>query len=338
MNQTENHRTGRFVSVSVLLIVLIVVMFFIALATGVVSISPLGVIQTIFGQGTDRQELVLLDFRLPRIVLALLVGAGLAVSGAILQGVTQNELAEPGILGINTGAGFAVVLFIFFIQDSLNGTFSIFMMPLFALLGALLAAFLVYTLAWKNGVNPIRLVLVGIGINAGFSAALIILQLKMNPQDFRQVTVWLSGDIWSASWPFVLSLLPWILILIPLALVKANALNVLNLGDDIAGGLGSKVEGSRLVLLLIAVALAGASVAAGGAIAFLGLVVPHLARKIIGPMHQYTIPISALIGALLLMVADMIGKNVLAPMEIPVGVVVSILSAPYFIYLLIKAN
>jgi iron complex transport system permease protein len=228
-------------------------------------------------------------------------------------------------------------LFIFFIQDSL-GNFSVFVMPLFALLGALLAAFLVYTLAWKNGVNPIRLVLVGIGVNAGFSAALIILQLKMNPQDFRQATVWLSGDIWSASWPFVLSLLPWILILIPIALVKANALNVLNLGDDIAAGLGSKVEGNRLLLLLIAVALAGASVAAGGAIAFLGLVVPHLARKIIGPMHQYTIPISALIGALLLMVADMIGKNVLAPMEIPVGVVVSILSAPYFIYLLIKAN
>ncbi|HLR61685.1 MAG TPA: iron ABC transporter permease [Lentibacillus sp.] len=337
MNQMQKHRTGRFVSVTVLLIVLIVVMFFITLASGVVSISPLEVIQTLIGQGTGRQELVLLDFRLPRIALALLVGAGLAVSGAILQGVTQNELAEPGILGINTGAGFAVVLFIFFIQDSL-GNFSVFVMPLFALLGALLAAFLVYTLAWKNGVNPIRLVLVGIGVNAGFSAALITLQLKMNPQDFRQATVWLSGDIWSASWPFVLSLLPWILILIPIALVKANALNVLNLGDDIAAGLGSKVEGNRLLLLLIAVALAGASVAAGGAIAFLGLVVPHLARKIIGPMHQYTIPISALIGALLLMVADMIGKNVLAPMEIPVGVVVSILSAPYFIYLLIKAN
>ncbi|WP_010529909.1 FecCD family ABC transporter permease [Lentibacillus jeotgali] len=338
MSQSRKYKTLRFATVTVLLVVLIVVLFFITLGTGVVSISPLGVLKTIIGQGTDRQELVLLDFRLPRIVLALLVGAGLAVSGAILQGVTQNELAEPGILGINTGAGFAVVLFIFFVQDSLNGTLSVFIIPLFALLGALVAAFLVYTLAWKNGVNPIRLVLVGIGINAGFSAALIILQLKMNPENFRQVTVWLSGDIWSASWPFVMSLLPWMVILIPFALVKANALNVLHLGDDVAAGLGSKVEGDRLVLLLTAVALAGASVAAGGAIAFLGLVVPHLARKLIGPMHQYTIPVSALIGALLLMAADMIGKNLLAPMEIPVGVVVSILSAPYFIYLLIKTN
>ncbi len=139
--------------------------------------------------------------------MAFLVGTGLAVSGVILQGITQNDLAEPGILGINTGAGFAVVLFIFFIQDSIGGVFSVFIMPLFALAGALLAAFLIYILAWKNGVNPIRLVLVGIGINAGFSAALAILQLKMNPQDFRQATVWLSGDIWSADWTFVLALL-----------------------------------------------------------------------------------------------------------------------------------
>src|SRR5699024_1338868 len=241
-----------------------------------------------------------------------------------------------GILGINTGAGFAVVLFIFFLQDLMGNVFSVLVMPLFALMGALLAALLIYVLAWKNGVSPIRLVLVGIGINAGFSAALVILQLKMNPQDFRQATVWLSGDIWSANWTFVLALLPWILILVPYALQKSNTLNVLNLGDDIAGGLGSKVENDRRLLLIIAVALAGASVAAGGAIAFLGLVVPHIARRIIGPLHQYTIPISALMGGLLLMVSDTIGKNLLTSMEIPVGIVVAILSAPYFVYLLIK--
>src|SRR5699024_8239484 len=181
---------------------------------------------------------------------------GLAVSGAILQSITQNDLAEPGILGINTGAGFAVVLFIFFLQDLMGNVFSVLVMPLFALMGALLAALLIYVLAWKNGVSPIRLVLVGIGINAGFSAALVILQLKMNPQDFRQATVWLSGDIWSANWTFVLALLPWILILVPYALQKSNTLNVLNLGDDIAGGLGSKVENDRRLLLIIAVALA----------------------------------------------------------------------------------
>ncbi|WP_188455268.1 FecCD family ABC transporter permease [Virgibacillus oceani] len=337
---SKQHGIKRYVSIIFLLIVAIIMMFFVSLSTGAIPISPIDVVKTIFQFGTEKQELIVFDFRLPGIVLALLIGAGLAVSGVILQGVTQNDLADPGILGINTGAGLAVVLFIYFFQDTLSmtSTISAFIMPLFALIGAIVAAALIYTLAWKDGVNPIRLILVGIGVNAGFSAALIIFQLKMDPQDFRQATVWLAGDIWSANWGFVLALLPWILILIPYTLHKAHSLNVLNLGDDVAAGLGSKVERERRMLLLLAVAIAGACVAAGGGIAFLGLVVPHIARRIVGPTHQRIIPISTLIGALLLISADVIGKNILAPSEIPVGIVVAILSTPYFVYLLMKTK
>ncbi|WP_163971525.1 FecCD family ABC transporter permease [Oceanobacillus halotolerans] len=340
MRRLEGLKRQRFIPIVVSLILLIFIMLFVSLSTGVIQIMPMDVIKTLMNNGTDRQELVLFDFRLPGIILAILIGAGLAVSGAILQGITKNELADPGILGINTGAGLSVVLFIFFFQNSLDtsSTLSIFIMPVFALFGAVFAAILIYTIAWKKGVNPIRLILVGIGVNAGFSAFLMIFQLKMDPQDFRQATVWLSGDIWNANWTFVAALLPWMIILIPLALQKANALNVLHLGDDIASGLGTRVEHERRILLLIAVALAGASVAAGGGIAFLGLVVPHIARKLIGPLHQYLIPISALIGALLLMVADTIGKNILSPTEVPVGIIVAILSAPYFVYLLMKTR
>ncbi|WP_106498049.1 FecCD family ABC transporter permease [Lentibacillus sp. Marseille-P4043] len=340
MTSEKSIKRKSFQAVMVLLVLLIIAMFFVSLSTGVIQIAPLDVIKTLVGNGTERQELVLFDFRLPGIVLALLIGAGLAVSGVILQGVTQNELADPGILGINTGAGLAVVLFIYFFQDTINmeSSISAFIMPLFALVGAVFAAFLIYTLSWKDGVNPVRLILVGIGVNAAFSAALIIFQLKMDPQDFRQATVWLAGDIWNANWSFVYALLPWILILIPFTLHKAYSLNVLNLGDDIAAGLGSKVEHERRILLLLAVALAGACVAAGGGIAFLGLVVPHIARRIVGPTHQRIIPVSTLIGALLLMAADVIGKNVLTPTEIPVGVVVAILSTPYFVYLLMKTK
>ncbi|MFZ3579284.1 FecCD family ABC transporter permease [Virgibacillus sp. DJP39] len=340
MKAKQGFNKKNFIAIIIGLIALIIAMFFVSLSTGVIHLSPLEVINTLIGQGTDKQELILFDFRLPGIVLALLIGAGLAVSGAILQGVTQNDLADPGILGINTGAGLAVVLFIFFFQDtlSMSSTLSAFIMPLFALVGAIFAAFLIYFLAWKDGVNPIRLILVGIGVNAGFSAALIIFQLKMDPQDFRQATVWLAGDIWSANWSFVWALLPWILILIPFAIHKANSLNVLNLGDDIAAGLGTSVETERRLLLLVAVALAGACVAAGGGIAFLGLVVPHIARRIVGPTHQRIIPISTLVGALLLMVSDTIGKTILSPTEIPVGIVVAILSTPYFIYLLMKTK
>lgn len=340
MNVFTDKKKKKLLSIMLLLIAMILIMFFVSLSTGVIQIAPGDVIKTLFNNGTDRQELILFDFRLPGIILALLIGAGLAVSGVILQGITQNELADPGILGINTGAGLAVVLFLYFFKGQLDAasSLSIFIMPIAALIGAIVAALIIYALAWKKGVNPVRLVLVGIGVNAGFAAFLTIFQLKMNPQDFRQATVWLTGDIWNANWDFVLALLPWMLILIPIALHKAHSLNVFNLGDDVASGLGTKVETERRILLFIAVALAGASVAAGGGIAFLGLVVPHIARKIMGPLHQYIIPISALIGALLLMVSDTIGKNLLAPTEIPIGIIVSILSAPYFVYLLIRTK
>lgn len=323
-----------------ILLVLILLTFFISLNMGVIRIAPLDVMKTFIGAGTEKDQLVLYDFRLPRMVIALLIGAGLAISGAILQGVAQNGLADPGILGINAGAGLAVVLFIFYFQGSASslGTLSIFIMPLAALAGGILAAFLIYTLAWKKGVTPVRLILVGIGINAAFGAALIIFQLKMNPQDFMKATIWLSGSIWGTNWKFVLAVLPWILILIPYTIYKARYLNVLNLGDPVATGLGAAVEKERRVLLLLAVALAGACVAVGGGIAFLGLVAPHLARRIVGPKHQIMLPAAALMGALMLLVADTIGRNILAPSEIPVGIVVSVLGAPYFIYLLMKTN
>ncbi|WP_416148814.1 FecCD family ABC transporter permease [Salipaludibacillus sp. HK11] len=322
------------------LLVLIIIIFFLSLNLGYIQIAPLDVIRTLIGSGTEQDQLVLFDFRLPRMVIALLIGAGLGISGAILQGVSQNGLADPGILGINAGAGFAVVLFIYFFQGSMSslGTLSIFVMPISALIGGVFAAFLIYTLAWKNGVTPVRLILVGIGVNAAFGAGLIIFQLKMNPNDFMQATIWLSGSIWGANWKFVLTVLPWILILIPFTVYKARNLNILNLGDEMATGLGIAVERERRILLLTSVALAGACVAVGGGISFLGLVAPHLARRLVGSKHQVMLPVTALIGGLLLLLADMIGRNLLAPSEIPVGLVVSALGAPYFIYLLIKVK
>ncbi|MCL6573544.1 MAG: iron ABC transporter permease [Bacillus sp. (in: Bacteria)] len=330
----------KFMITITVLATLIIILFIISLNMGVVRIAPVDVFKTLIGMGSTRDQLVLVDFRLPRMILALLIGAGLAVSGAILQGVSKNDLADPGILGINTGAGFTVILFIYFFQGSMNSisTFGIFLMPIFALIGAVFAAFLIYILAWKKGIDPVRMILVGIGVNSGFGAAIVIFQLKMNPQDFMQAAVWLSGDIWGANWKFVSILTPLILLLLPIAFYKAHNLNILNLGDQVATGLGVKVEKERRVLLLVAVALAGFSVAAGGGIAFLGLVAPHIARRIIGPKHQLLLPVTALLGSFLLLLADMVGKNLLAPTQIPVGLVVAIFSAPYFIFLLMKAK
>ncbi|WP_339267375.1 iron ABC transporter permease [Paenibacillus sp. FSL K6-1330] len=330
--------TRKVMSVSMILLLAILAVFLVSLNMGTMKIPLAEVIKAFNGTGSEQNYTVLMHFRLPRMVIAILIGAGIAVSGAILQSVSRNALADPGILGINSGAGLAVVLYIFYFQGSSfsSGIWSVYIMPFAALFGAFLAAFLIYSIAWKQGVTPIRLVLVGIGINAAFGALIIVFQLMMDPNNFMQATIWLSGSIWGASWEYVYAILPWILLLVPWAVYKSQNLNVLNLGDHTAAGLGVMVERERRTLLFISVALAGACVAVGGGIAFLGLVAPHLARKLVGPRHQGMLPVSALLGSLVLLVADMIGKNLMAPSEIPVGLVVSCLGAPYFIYLLIK--
>ncbi|WP_313803448.1 iron ABC transporter permease [Cytobacillus sp.] len=338
MHLSKNQHT--FKLLMIVTIILLVIVFLLSINAGYIRIPLAEVLSTLIGQGTPNNELTIVDFRLPRMIIALLVGMGIAVSGAILQGVSQNPLADPGILGINSGAGFAVVVYMFFFQGTafFTGVLSIFIMPLTALAGAFIAALLIYLLSWKNGtVTPVRLLLIGIGINAAFGAGLIIFQMKMDSIDFMKAIIWISGTIWGTNWTYVWALLPWLLILIPFAVYKARFLDVLRLGDSVAIGVGVRIEKERVILLLVAVALAGASVSVGGGITFLGLIAPHIARRLIGARHAKIIPLTAAIGALLLLSADTLGRVVMAPMELPVGLVVSILGAPYFIYLLVKS-
>lgn len=337
MHLSKNQHT--FKLLMIVTSILIVIVFLLSINAGYLKIPLADVFSTLIGKGTPNNELTIFDFRLPRIIMALLVGMGIAVSGSILQGVSQNPLADPGILGINSGAGFAVVVYMFFFQGTafFTGMLSIFIMPLTALAGAFIAALLIYLFSWKNGtVTPIRLLLVGIGINAAFGAGLIIFQMKMDSIDFMKAIIWISGTIWGTNWTYVWALLPWLLILIPFAVYKSRFLDVLRLGDSVAIGVGVRIEKERVILLLVAVALAGASVSVGGGITFLGLIAPHIARRLIGARHAKIIPLTAAIGALLLLSADTLGRVVMAPMELPVGLVVSILGAPYFIYLLVK--
>lgn len=324
----------------VLLCVLVLLMGLLSLATGHLSISLDELWETVTGQGTKRNRLLLFEFRLPRLLIAILAGASLGVAGALFQGVTQNELADPGIIGINAGAGLAVVLFLTVRSREMSTTTPLNMisLPFAAFIGGFLAAVCIYVIAWKKGVTPIRMVLVGIGVNAGFAALLTMLQLRMGESEFNQVTVWLSGSIWNAHWPAVLSLLPWVITLIPLSIYKAKILNILQLGDEMALGLGTSVELERVKLIAIGVALAGASVSVAGGISFLGLGAPHIARKLVGNRHQRLLPVTACIGSLILLISDNIARNLLAPSEVPVGLIVSLLGAPYFVYLLINAE
>lgn len=322
-------------AIILLLLVLIVVTCVLSLNIGFIQLAPLEVLKTVVGQGTDRQELILFQFRMPRIVIALMIGMGLALSGAILQGVSQNGLADPGLLGINAGAGLGVIALILYYPDAQASV--PFLRPMAALGGGLMAAAVIYGLAYKHGrVTPSRLLLVGVAVTFGISAAMLVLSLRLDPQVYQYAVIWLAGTISSTSWKTVYALLPWTLLLVPLTLYKSPVLDVLNLGDSVASGLGAAVERQRRLLVVTAVALAGSAVAVGGGISFLGLVAPHLARRLVGPGHRFMLPTTALLGALLLVLADTIARNALAPVEIPVGIVVAIIGAPYFLYLLAR--
>ncbi len=337
-SSVQKKRRPRDTAILSLLAVLIVIVFIISMNTGLIRLSPIEVLHTLLGEGSPQQKLILFDFRLPRIVISLLVGAGFAVAGCILQSLSRNALAEPSTFGINAGAGLAVLIFISFVPATTAAP--IFMLPLLALAGAGLTATLIYFLAYRreDGLSPTRLILIGIAVGAGIYAIQLILSLRLDPQNYQFVATWLAGKIWGGDWRFVLALLPWILILLPFTFYKARVLNVLNLGEETPAGLGMAVERERILLMAAAVALAGSCVAVSGGIGFVGLIAPHLARRIVGPRHQILLPACALTGALLLLTADTVGRWILQPSEIPTGIVVAILGAPYFLYLLARSK
>lgn len=318
------------------LLVLIFITFVISMNTGVIKLTPMEVFKTLFGQGDAQQQLILFEFRLPRIVIAVLVGMGLAISGAILQGVSKNALADPGILGINAGAGLAVMLYISFFPTTKAAP--VYLLPVLAFIGAGLTAILIYSLSYKRheGITPMRLILTGVAVAAGISSAMIVLTLRLSPENYQFVATWLAGSIWGSNWRFVLSLLPWLVILLPFVYAKSRVLNILNLGELTAVGLGASIEKERRWLLAAAVGLAGASVSVSGGIGFVGLIAPHLARQLVGAKHQFLLPAAALLGGVLVLMADTIGRSILEPSEIPAGIVVAVIGAPYFLYLLAR--
>lgn len=317
---------------------LLILSFLISMNTGYTKLSPMDTLRTLLGGGSDKEKLILFDFRLPRILVSIFVGAGLAISGCIIQGLTRNALADPGLLGINAGAGLMVILYVMFFGAS--SFLSVFTMPFLALCGAGIAAAVIYMLAFKKGegVRPMELILTGIAVQAGISALTTVLVVKLDETQFGFVATWLAGSIWGSDWKFVLALLPWLILLIPYVLTKSQVLDVLNLNDDVACSLGVSVEKERRRLLAAAVALAAACVAVSGNISFVGLIAPHLGRRLVGPRHGILLPACALMGAVLVSIADTLARVIVQPSEIPAGIVVAVLGAPYFLYLLSKSS
>ncbi|QNU23815.1 iron ABC transporter permease [Geobacillus zalihae] len=275
------------------------------------------------------------SLRLPRIVITLLAGMALALSGAILQGITRNDLADPGVLGINAGAGAGVALFfLFFPIDA--GTF-VYAIPLVAFISGLLTAAVIYAISYNRtvGLQPVSFVLTGVGMSMALSGLMIVLISSTDRTKVDFIAKWLAGNIWGDDWPFIWAMLPWLAAGALTALYRAKSLNILHLGDPVSIGVGIHVRRERLVLMATAVAVAAAAVAVTGGISFIGLMAPHIAKMIVGPRHERAIPAAMLIGGWLLLAADTIGRNVLAE-PLPAGVIVSLIGAPYFIYLLLK--
>ncbi|MDM5332069.1 iron ABC transporter permease [Ureibacillus composti] len=320
----------------ILFSVLILLTVVIGMGIGDAPLSYNRLIPTLLGQGTFKEEFVLFSIRLPRLIVTLLAGMALALSGAILQGITRNDLADPGIIGINSGAGIAVAIAFLFIPIEL-GSF-VYFIPIVAFIGALLTAILIYLFSYSKttGLSPVRLVLVGIGFSSALSGAMIVIISSAEREKVDFIANWLAGNIWGADWPFIWAILPWLIFLIPFTLYKAHRLNLLGLSEPVAIGVGLSIEKERIVLLLTAVALAASAVSVTGGISFIGLLAPHIAKALVGPRNQLFIPIAILLGGWILVFADTIGHNLIEPNGIPAGIMVAFIGAPYFIYLLLK--
>lgn len=301
------------------------------LALGDYPVPIADALMTAVGFGDGSYDLVVGRFRFPRALVAFIAGASLALAGAILQGITRNPLAAPGVVGLNAGAAAAAVGAIVLVPS-----FPAAMLPFAAFAGSLAAASVTYALAWRRGLSPVRLVLVGVAVSASAGAVVTFLLTFSDIHDAKRAVVWLAGSVYGRSWEHFWPLLPWFAVLFPAAMALARHLDILWLGDETASSLGLRLERARGLLLLIAVGLAGSAVAMAGTIGFVGLISPHLSRWIAGTSSRWLLPTAALTGGLLVTLADLLGRTLLAPIEVPCGIPIAIIGAPYMLYLLYR--
>ena len=321
---------ARKITLLTIFALLVLVAFVASLMNGSVDISPLQVLSTL-GVGSEAvdetKQQILQNIRLPRTIVAMLVGVNLSLSGAILQAVMKNPLADPHIIGISSGAG----LFGIFVM-LVKGDAGALVTPA-AFVGAMLAAFLIYILAWKDGLRPIRVILAGVAVSAflgaGISAMLIFYSDKVH-----SALLWMVGGLSARSWNHVEILYPYTIIGAVLTFLSSRHLNILQLGDEIAKGLGLRVDLVRSLLTAVAALLAASAVCVVGLLGFVGLIIPHTARLLIGSDYRYLLPAAALLGAAVLTISDTFARIIFSPTELPVGILMAILGAPFFLFLL----
>jgi iron complex transport system permease protein len=323
----SNRQGGRRIIMMVTLAFIVIASLAISLMKGAVDIPPAAIVKAISGGVSGVQTQIIWNIRLPRTLVGALVGLNLAMAGAILQAVMKNPLADPHLIGISAGAGLAgiIVLILFPKMEYL-------LTPV-AFIGAMGAASLIYILAWKGGIRPIRMILAGVAVSAflgsGISALLVFYSDRVHG-----ALMWMVGGLAARSWPHLNIILPYSIFGCLAAFLGAQKLNVLNLGDETARGLGLNVELTRLMMTALAALLAASAVSIAGLLGFVGLIVPHLARLLMGSDHRFLLPASALLGMGVVVLSDTLARILFAPVELPVGIIMAFLGAPFFLYLL----
>lgn len=327
MNADQRGKRRRW-AFAVIPIALVVVSLY-GLGYGSVPISPLDIWSVWSGNGEPAYEKIVMDLRLPRVLIGLLVGGCLAASGALLQGVMKNPLADPGIIGVSAGGGLAAIITMIVLPQ-----FG-YLLPAAAFVGALCTAMIIYGLAWDNGASPLKIILAGVAINALLGAVTNGFMVMYSDR-VQAVLPWLSGGLNGKSWYEFSFMAPYALTGLLLTFLAIKPANLLQLGDDAAQLLGQKVELQRFFIILLAAFLAGTAVSVAGLIGFVGLVVPHAIRLVIGEDYRFLLPLSILSGAALVVFADTVARSWFDPVELPVGILLAALGAPFFLYLLKK--
>ena len=324
-----SHVSFRAIGFYVITLSLMVLLFGLSIRLGTYTLS----FEEIWAafQPDDKNYFTLMEYRLPRAVLAILLGGSLAISGVLVQSVVRNPLASPDILGINNAAGLVAVSVLMFLPN-----LAFYWMPIFAFLGGVLSFVILWVVCGFN-FRPIKMAIIGVALSALWAAISHYLMLT-NPVEINTAMLWLTGSLWGRSWSYLNVVLPWLIVLLPLPFIFCRDLDTLGLGENKASTLGVTVNKVQISVLVLAVALSTTAVAICGPIAFLGLVAPHLARRLVGGRHRTLLPAALIIGALLLQLSDILARVIDPPTELPAGILTAIIGAPYFFYLLMRTK
>ena len=324
-----SHVSFRAIGFYVVTLSLMVLLFGLSIRLGTYTLS----FEEIWAafQPDDKNYFTLMEYRLPRAVLAILLGSALAISGVLVQSVVRNPLASPDILGINNAAGLIAVSVLMFLPN-----LAFYWMPIFAFLGGVLSFVILWVVCGFN-FRPIKMAIIGVALSALWAAISHYLMLT-NPVEINTAMLWLTGSLWGRSWSYLNVVLPWLVVLLPLPFIFCRDLDTLGLGENKASTLGVTVNKVQISVLVLAVALSTTAVAICGPIAFLGLVAPHLARRLVGGRHRTLLPAALIIGALLLQLSDILARVIDPPTELPAGILTAIIGAPYFFYLLMRTK